>query len=613
MKWEMLGKLAYRNTKRNIKDYMIYLITVTVSFSLIFAFNLVANSDEIVKLCSSMDAFKNSLFAVNILIIFVICFLINYTTKFMFEKRSKELGTYMLLGIKKKEIAHLVVIENILLGILAFVLAIPIGFLFSQFVSLVIVNLLGIPKTLFISLNFVSIGLLIICVLSIILGAISLFLWNSRCTMDNFNKQETLTYLMVSVIMLIISIYGISTTCADMFLTVLLKNKKMKYQNDNLFVARTFASKARTMSFTFGTLSMLILISLLALNYSSINKASYDISVNLNAPYDVQLFDDKQVFDEYIRVIEEEYTIDNTIEYDIYKEPNHQVQNFFQSEYYDFDPVLKLSDYNRLLELRKMPLLSLNDNEYYIVTNSKFAYEVEDNKDIETITVANKNLKLKGYDTKSYWNSITNTGRFVVVLPDKYVQGLEVSENHLIIDTKEDTDAELENKIKEDMQHQLVKVDENGEINDESYRVNVRGAEIEQQKAMVAIVASLFMYIAFILISAVGTILAVQSLSDSTKYKYRYLTLRRLGINDKSLFKTIRKQLLILFCVPAISAILCSFVMMSSLNNVYQQILGDKHLYLMYFGLNLIIFFLIYSIYWIATYIGFKRNINEES
>mgnify|MGYP000783544104 CR=1 FL=1 len=453
----------------------------------------------------------------------------------------------------------------------------------------------------------------VIFVLSIILGAISLFLWNSRCTMDNFNKQETLTYLMVSVIMLIISIYGISTTCADMFLTVLLKNKKMKYQNDNLFVARTFASKARTMSFTFGTLSMLILISLLALNYSSINKASYDISVNLNAPYDVQLFDDKQVFDEYIRVIEEEYTIDNTIEYDIYKEPNHQVQNFFQSEYYDFDPVLKLSDYNRLLELRKMPLLSLNDNEYYIVTNSKFAYEVEDNKDIETITVANKNLKLKGYDTKSYWNSITNTGRFVVVLPDKYVQGLEVSENHLIIDTKEDTDAELENKIKEAMQHQLVKVDENGEINDESYRVNVRGAEIEQQKAMVAIVVSLFMYIAFILISAVGTILAVQSLSDSTKYKYRYLTLRRLGINDKSLFKTIRKQLLILFCVPAISAILCSFVMMSSLNNVYQQILGDKHLYLMYFGLNLIIFFLIYSIYWIATYIGFKRNINEAS
>ena len=108
----MLGKLAYRNTKRNIKDYLIYLITVTASFSLIFAFNLVASSDEIVKLCSSMDAFKNSLFAVNILIIFVICFLINYTTKFMFEKRSKELGTYTLLmyyflEMTESEIANL--------------------------------------------------------------------------------------------------------------------------------------------------------------------------------------------------------------------------------------------------------------------------------------------------------------------------------------------------------------------------------------------------------------------------------------------------------------------------------------------------------------------------
>ena len=37
----MLGKLAYRNAKRSIKDYLIYLITITLSFSLILAFNLV--------------------------------------------------------------------------------------------------------------------------------------------------------------------------------------------------------------------------------------------------------------------------------------------------------------------------------------------------------------------------------------------------------------------------------------------------------------------------------------------------------------------------------------------------------------------------------------------
>lgn len=656
----MLGKLAVRNTKRNIKDYLVYLITVTISFSLIFAFNLVASSDEVVKLSSSMDTFKNTLLAVNILIIFVVCFLINYTTRFMFEKQSKELGTYMLLGIRKKEIVRLLVLENVMLGFFALALAIPIGFVFSQFVSLVIVKLMGIPEIIFISLNFISIGLLaiyflaiyvlvlfnlllrirkitvhdilyfdkqnekkmfrnnknrnILFIISFILTIASLFLWNSRCTMEKFGENETLTYLMISVIMLIIGIYGISATCADMFLSVLLKSKKMKYKKDNLFVTRTFASKARTMSFTFGTLSMLILVSLLALNYSSINKASYETSINLTAPYDVHVFDDKLPFDnfeEYVNVVDEDYTIKETFEYNIYKEPNHQIQNYYDVQFYHFDPVMKLSDYNKLRSIRGMNKLSLKNNEYFIVTDSKLSYKIEDNKEIKTISLSNKNLTLKGYDTKSYWNSINNSGYFVVIVPDSYVRDLEISEQHLIIDTVEETDAQLREKIKQDLNHRLVTVNDDGEKNVQYYRVFVRGSAIEEQKAMTAIIASLFMYIAFILISAVGTILAVQSLSDSTKYKYRYLTLRRLGVNDKSLFKTVRKQLLVLFCVPTISSVLCSFVMMSSLNNVYQQILGDKFLYLIYFGLNLVFFLLIYGIYWIATYIGFKRNINE--
>ncbi len=109
-------------------------------------------------------------------------------------------------------------------------------------------------------------------------------------------RSEIITYLMISVIMLIISIYGIYATFADMLLSILLKSKKCKYQKDNLFVARTFASKARTMSFTFGTLSMLILISLICLNFSSINKGMYKSTVELNAPYDVDLFDENNTF-----------------------------------------------------------------------------------------------------------------------------------------------------------------------------------------------------------------------------------------------------------------------------------------------------------------------------
>ena len=447
----MLGKLAVRNTKRSIKDYLIYLITITISFSLMLAFNLVVSSDEVVELSSSMSSFKNVLTFVNIIIVFVVCFLINYTTKFMFEKRSKELGTYMLLGIKKKEIARLLVIENILLGMVAFVFSIPLGFLFSQFVSLIIVKVLGIPEVIFIALNFISIGLLvlyflaiyilvlfnllrkikkmtvhnflyfdkqnekkmfhsnkkrnIIFIASIIIGVVALLLWNSRCNMDKFGEQETITYLMISVIMLIISVYGVSATCADILLSIILRSKKIKYHNDNLFVARTFASKARTMSFTFGTLSMLILLSLLCLNFSSINKGAYRTITEETAPYDVDVFDWKQPFDdlnEYIQVVDEDYTINETIEYNIYAEPNHQVQNYYEVQFYDTDPVMKLSDYNKLLKLRNMDTLELENDEYFIVTSRQLLYRVENNESLKNIQISNKKLHLKGTDTNLY-------------------------------------------------------------------------------------------------------------------------------------------------------------------------------------------------------------------
>lgn len=240
----MLGKLAVRNTKRSLKDYLIYLITITISFSLILAYNLVASSNEVVELSSGMETFKTILTFVNVIIIFVVCFLINYTTRFMFEKRSKELGTYMLLGIKKKVIARLLVSENILLGIFAFILSIPLGFIFSQFVSLVIVKLLGIPEVIFISMNFASIELLaiyflviyvlvllnllrrikkmtvhdflyfdklnekkmfhsskirnIIFVISAIIGVVSLLLWNSQLEKQQKRLQQEIEKIVQS-------------------------------------------------------------------------------------------------------------------------------------------------------------------------------------------------------------------------------------------------------------------------------------------------------------------------------------------------------------------------------------------------------------------------------
>ena len=73
------------------------------------------------------------------------------------------------------------------MGMVAFVFLFLIGFLFSQFVSLIIVKVLGIPEVIFIALNFISIGLLVLYFLAIyILVLFNLLRKIKKMTVHNF-------------------------------------------------------------------------------------------------------------------------------------------------------------------------------------------------------------------------------------------------------------------------------------------------------------------------------------------------------------------------------------------------------------------------------------------
>ena len=52
----MLSKLALRNVKRSMKDYSVYMITVTIAFSLMYAFNMVVFSDDIQGLNQTLSS-----------------------------------------------------------------------------------------------------------------------------------------------------------------------------------------------------------------------------------------------------------------------------------------------------------------------------------------------------------------------------------------------------------------------------------------------------------------------------------------------------------------------------------------------------------------------------
>ena len=493
----MLSKLAIRNVKRSSRDYIIYLITITIAFSLMFAMNLVSWSDAVVDIYDNMnDTFKNVVIFINVIVVFMISFLINYTTKFMFEKRSKEFGTYMLLGIKKKKISKLFLLENILFGFIALILSIPIGFIFSQFISLFIVKIMELPHAIFIKFNFMSVILLLLYflliylfvlflahrrikkiniynllylekqneekviktkkhrnllfVISALIGIGSFIFLNFTFTTDIMMDTSLLTYIMIGIILFMISIYGVMFSLSDFLLSIILKNKKIKYRKDNLFVARTFSSKARTMGMTFGTLGVLIMFTLLFLNFSSLNKASYDYINETTSPFDVSaFFETEDTISKVYDVVDENYTVIDSVRYNVYLNTNSNIEKLLPAYSYTsepYDKIIRISDYNHLLEMKEKKQVTLNNNEYILV------YDISDSflanaSSIKTITLSNGiTLNQKDTTTELGFAGLTNAG-YAVVVPDDAINGLGIYEYFIAIDTKEDTTAELEKNL----------------------------------------------------------------------------------------------------------------------------------------------------------------------
>lgn len=100
----MMCKLALRNVKRMAKDYVVYFMTMAVVTALMFSFNTLLFSKD-VKNLFQMDAMMSVMTGLaTAFIVPIIAWLINYMVRFVLEKRSREFGIYLLVGVKKKRL-----------------------------------------------------------------------------------------------------------------------------------------------------------------------------------------------------------------------------------------------------------------------------------------------------------------------------------------------------------------------------------------------------------------------------------------------------------------------------------------------------------------------------
>ncbi len=104
----MYLKLALRNAKRSMADYLLYIFSMVVLSSIIYSSNFLANLGGI------RAGFQTV--SLPLIVVIVIAVLADWINTFIVKQRAKEFATYMLLGMEKDKLSLMFLCELCIVG-----------------------------------------------------------------------------------------------------------------------------------------------------------------------------------------------------------------------------------------------------------------------------------------------------------------------------------------------------------------------------------------------------------------------------------------------------------------------------------------------------------------
>ena len=141
----MSFKLAFKNMKKNMKDYVIYFLTLVLGVAIFYIFNSMDAQQASMVLSESkrqiIELMLQVLGIVSVFVTIVLGFLIVYANNFLVKRRKKEFGLYMLLGMGKRNISVILLLETLLVGIFSLVIGLIVGIFGSQLMSIVVAKM----------------------------------------------------------------------------------------------------------------------------------------------------------------------------------------------------------------------------------------------------------------------------------------------------------------------------------------------------------------------------------------------------------------------------------------------------------------------------------------
>lgn len=644
-----LSSLSLRNAGRQARDYLVYFVTIVLTVALIYAFNGLVFSKELLALSLMMESLPLMVTLASAVVVCIMGWLVHYTTGFMLSRRSREFGTYLLIGLENRQIAKLFFLENLAVGGCALVLGILLGNLLYQILRALVLALFDMPYRFGFAFSMQAVALTLFYFALIYLFAqlksrrrirsIKIYdliyferqneeavFSTSRARKNIFAVSVVLgvsgTLLLLTGSLLtgligagciIAFMYGFFGSFSSGVPAWFARRPACKYKGMTLLIFRTLSAKLATMGIVMATVSLLftaVLISQgsgLVFNDLFQNRALQTTVFDLCIGFDNSGLDDVPLLlKPYLDYIEANVPLTASRQYEVRFSEDLAVTDYLQEcdidyySYYAGDAVMKYSDYAALREMLGYPEVSPESGEYLI--HSAFYLQDALSQYELPVTIGGYTLTPGGIHTEyfnQYWD--INGHGFILVAPDEAVRNCSVHHSLYVAMTA---------KPLTQTQFEALRAIRNDDSRPKYDTLLSKTNEAAEAAASTAILVFPLYYLAMVLAMTAATVLTIQQFSESVRYRRQFGLLRKLGMDRRDMAKALRCQLAVYFAMPALPPVLIAVPFILNLGGAVEPgvLVGASHpamISLVTLGL----FFLIYTIYILMSYYSLKRNV----
>ena len=616
----MLASLSHRNIKRQLSEYKIFWFSLIGVVALMYAFNSLIVSRTMQQLFRLFAESGNGDISViaalfSVVVVFALGWFISYMMDFILQRRSKEISTYMILGVEKSDICKMIFKENAFFGLMAVIVGFGFGILASKILESFVSNLFHFQEALLAFLSVKAVGLTCIefCIVYIIalvktnrkvqkVKLIDLLNYSrSNSSVREHQSKTGFIFLLISVVMLIVSFYsfaGTKQTVASItagavsavlgllcffrgFIYIIHemfnKSRNWKYKGSRLVTLRMFLSKSNKMSFSLGVISILFTCTIVCIGMTNAFYQVMEKAVVMQ-PFDLAIVHvgENGDYSQYSSFLNERIDVDNQYSYCLYTDKSTQfsdIRNSVLTEYWNragktvsindyviaenqYDAFMKYSDYCNLRAMLGLPQISLSE-EQYIIHCLPYLKDTFTNLQIEKGSLVCKDILTEAF---SQYGGYGNGQDFVIVVPDHYIENTEAMYSLYVVQSETVIDmSELENEFPQvrSLNSNVVASGENGyttKILDKGdYYYTGKLASTPTSQAILIILPLCYLLLVIGIISIV--ILAVQLLTEVKTVKRQYGVMRTLGNEVVVLEKMLREHIFLYFALPLIPAL----------------------------------------------------------